>query len=318
MRTQLWTVLALHRFEIGAIGLGGLIGTIAALVIASRLSSLGVPQGCFGTDVQPSASCLDGLRAFSQIDRREAERFFAVLVIFPVLAGLLLGVPAVSREIERGTAAFPWTLEGSRRRWLLTRSVVLAASLLIALVPLALAADYLEGVRHPTVPAAASFGAEGLRGLPLVARGLAGFGAGLLIGLVIGRQLPALIVGFVAATVLVTGGLMIMNGWARSEGEARALDAVGDGDYQFDTMLRALDGTLVSFRDAEALQPVRPEIPPGSIDEEWIQANFEEVAILVPGLRYGEESLLHSGLLTTASLTCILLAFGLIERRRPS
>ena len=311
--------LRLHRFEVVAVLIGALIGTVAALVIAARLAGVGVPLECFQAAGEPSARCLDLLTTFGQIDRREAERFFTVVVVFPILAGLLLGVPAVSREIERGTAALPWTLHGSRRRWLLRRSIVLGIVLFVALLPLALAAEYLESVRHPTVSSAESFVSDGLRGGPLVARGFAGFGAAILIGLLIGRQLPALIVGFVVASVIVVGSLMVMHEWAQTSGLPRPLDAVGDGDYRFDTRLRARDGTILTFREAEALEPERLEsLPPGTIDATWILENFEEVAILVPGARYPEASGLHSGLLVVVGLAGVALSLGLIGRRRPT
>jgi hypothetical protein len=319
MMTNARIDMQLHRFEVVAVLVGGLIGTAAALVIAARLAGVGIPLECFKAAGEPSARCLDLLTAFGQIDRREAERFFMVVVVFPILAGLLLGIPAISRELERGTAALPWTLHGSRGRWLLRRSIVLGAVLFVALLPLAFAAEHLEGVRHPTVPAAESFVSDGLRGWPLLARGFAGFGAGILIGLLVGRQLPALIVGLLVAFLIVVGSLMVMHEWARAAGVPRPLDAVGDGDYRFDSRLRARDGTILTFREAEALQPERIDaLPPGTIDETWILENFDEVAILVPGARYPEAIGLHAGLLVIVGLAGVALSLSLIGRRRPT
>jgi hypothetical protein len=112
---------------------------------------------------------------------------------------------------------------------------------------------------------------------------------------------------------------MVMHEWARAAGVPRPLDAVGDGDYRFDSRLRARDGTILTFREAEALQPERIDaLPPGTIDETWILENFDEVAILVPGARYPEAIGLHAGLLVIVGLAGVALSLSLIGRRRPT
>lgn len=145
-----------------------------------------------------SAACADGLNRFLEIDQRMAAPFFAVMLVFPILAGLVVGVPAVSREVERGIAPLPWTLNGSRRQWLTVRLAVLLGALMVALLPLVPATDWLEAARSPLVQPAASFGDEGARGIVLLACAVAGFAMGVLVGLLLGRQLPGLIVGMVS------------------------------------------------------------------------------------------------------------------------
>jgi hypothetical protein len=55
--------------------------------------------------------------------RAEATRYLTVL---PVLAGLFVGAPLLAREFEYGTFRLAWTQSLSRRRWVLSRTVVLA------------------------------------------------------------------------------------------------------------------------------------------------------------------------------------------------
>jgi hypothetical protein len=312
----------LHRFEILAVALGAALLTAAALVISWRLTSIGVPLTCFGQpDVHgatgsATSACLPMYTAFAEINGREADRLFAVLVGFPVLAGVLLGVPAVSREIEHGTASLPWTLSGRRKRWLARRVLILAAILLAALVPLGLAADGLEATRNPLADASRSFGSEGLRGGVLVARGVAGFGAGLLLGLVMGRQLPAMILGIVASVLILVGGLTAMAAWSLSAATHVPLDQPRLGDLSILAAYRGHDGRIVSMRDVPDLAPARPDLPPGAIDDQWIAANFAEVLLVVPGSRYGEEVAIHSALLGGVGVVAILASLVLIERRR--
>src|SRR5215210_8103320 len=112
----------LHRFEALAVLAGGAVLTIAALVVALRLQAVGVPADCWAVQsavpTEPSPACLRLLEAFFEVDNTEARRLFQSLTVFPIAAGVLLGAPAVAREVERGTAALAWTLSGSRRRWL--------------------------------------------------------------------------------------------------------------------------------------------------------------------------------------------------------
>jgi hypothetical protein len=70
------------------------------------------------------------------------------------------------------------------------------------------------------------------------------------------------------------------------------------------------------MRDVADLQPARPDLPPGTIDDQWIAANFAEVLLVVPGSRYGEEVAIHSALLGGVGVVAILASLVLIERRR--
>ena len=322
MRDLIRLTLRIHRFEVLAVVLGSLVLAAAAIGIALQLEAVHVPLACFGRpDVHGATGsqapeCQDALAAFTEIDTREGQAFLAVMVAFPVLAGLFLGVPAVSRELERGTAPLAWTLTGARGRWLGRRILVLVAALLAGLIPLALAADLLEGARAPLVDPSVSFGSEGLRGAVLVARGLAGLLVGVLIGLVVGRQLPALIVAMVAAGILLVAGLLVMDGWSRSSAVYLPLDQARLGDRSIEAALRGRDGSIVTFSAIASLQPSRPDLPPGTIDEGWIADHFDEVLLLVPGARYGEEATLHSGLLLVVGAVAAGASLFLVRSRR--
>lgn len=312
----------LHRFEILAVCIGGVFLTAAVLFVAWRLRAIGVPLACFGTpDVHGATgstdpSCQAPLGSFNEINGRIAERLFTILVGFPVLAGMLLGVPAVSREIEHGTASLPWTLSGMRRRWLGRRALGLILLLLFVLAPLGLAADILEAARNPLVDASRAFADEGLRGGVLVARGIAGFGVGLLLGLVMGRQLPAVILGLVASLVIVVAGLLAMEAWSDRAATYVPVDSPRLGDLSIRVGFRGHDGQIVSMQDVLDLQPSIPGRPPGTIDDQWIQANFDEVLLVVPGARYGEYVIVHSTLLAGMGLLGIIASLILVDRRR--
>lgn len=315
--------LRIQRFEFLAVGIVGSLLTLAALGITAQLTALHVPLACFGTPdvhgatLSSAPGCLDLLTAFSTINGDEADRFFAVLIGFPVVAGVLVGVPIVSREIEQGTAVLPWTLSGRRRRWLLRRVAVAIGVLLVALVPLALAADGLEAARNPLVAANQSFGSEALRGGVLVARGLAGLGLGVVIGLVVGRQLPAVILGLVAAVLLVLGDLEAGGAWDRGVAQYVPQAEARLGDLSLVAALRSkTDASIVSQRDIVKLIPPRSDLPPGAIDDQWVALHYDEVLLIVPGSRYKDSVLVRSAGLGLVAWAGLGLALVLVERRR--
>ncbi len=49
------------------------------------------------------------------------------LAVLPLLAGLFVGAPLLARELEHGTHRFAWTQTVTRRRWLLSKTALLAA-----------------------------------------------------------------------------------------------------------------------------------------------------------------------------------------------
>jgi hypothetical protein len=57
-----------------------------------------------------------------------ATRFMALL---PLLAGVFVGAPLIARELEFGTYRFAWTQGVSRRRWLLSKTGLLAAGTVV-------------------------------------------------------------------------------------------------------------------------------------------------------------------------------------------
>jgi hypothetical protein len=121
------------------------------------------------------------------------------LILLPGLA-LLVGAPLLAREFEHGTFRLAWTQGLSRRRWLLSKTAVLAAALVAAAAVVGAIAvwwrqpwDDVQGRMAP-----AGFDIEGL---VVPAYTLYALALGVLAGLVFRRTLPAISVaaaGFVA------------------------------------------------------------------------------------------------------------------------
>lgn len=323
MATTIRLTLKLHRFEIAAVLLASLVLAAAVLVVAKLLDDVGVPAACFANaspDGGQPAACQALMETWSRIGSRYGVRVLQVIGLLPIGAGLLLGAPLLARELERGTAPLSWTLTGSRRRWLLTRAAILGVVLLVALVPVALASERFEASWNPSIDPAKSFLDDNYRGPILIVRGFATFSVAVLAGLVLGRQLPALIVGLGTAAVLVLGGLAVMDRWYVASAVYVVADPehTGYADHVMDLRLRAPDGRIFTYDEAAAVAPQNPELPPGSIDGTWLDQNFTQVWLLVPGERYPDAVLIHSGLLLAGGGLAGLASLVLIRRRRPT
>jgi len=218
--TTLRLVLRQHRFIVVSVALIAVGLAVAALVVAWQLAAVTSPGHCIEDRfLDPMPAECASMETFLQRNEEWAGKVMAAMAILPLVAGVLLGVPLVGSEIETRTATIAWSLGPSRRRWLLVRLAILGVGLAAVLALPSLAADVLEAQRPPNYdPATATLVDFGLRGPVVVARGLAVFAIGVGCGLVLGRQLPAVIVAGLAAIVwfnLVSG--LAYEGWPKEE-----------------------------------------------------------------------------------------------------
>ncbi len=131
----------------------------------------------------------------------------------PFGMGLVLGVPIVSREVESRTAGMAWTLSRSRARWLVGR-IAFATVVLVALLALVVVASgALAAAIQPNLHLERDFSRYGQRDWLIVARGLAALGVGVLVGAVVGRILPGLLVAGFASVLVFAGVSLGMDRW---------------------------------------------------------------------------------------------------------
>jgi hypothetical protein len=125
------------------------------------------------------------------------------LFLLPALA-LLLGAPLLAREFEHGTIRLAWTQGVSRRRWLVSKTLLLGCAVVAAAAALgALGAwwrqpfDQVDGRMTPS-----SFDVEGL---VVPAYAFFALAAGVLAGLLLRRTLPAISVAAAAFVAVRLG-----------------------------------------------------------------------------------------------------------------
>ena len=179
----------LNRFELLALGL--VIGcvAVAALVVAGNLDATGYGVACLtlGPDEPMPRSCEAAGRAFYDIQNSQASIVQSLLIVLPFLLAVLVGVPLVARELERGTSRLAWSLAPSRTHWFLTRLVPALLAVFVLSLVAGLALDRLTGATEPTADPFRSFAGFGGRGVVLAARAIFILAVGVAIGSVVGR-----------------------------------------------------------------------------------------------------------------------------------
>lgn len=206
MATQLRLLWRMHRWEAvffigGALLLSTALAIVAWQIAASRDTMLACYEQSFET---LSAECRSAIEWGNTLGGA-VGLLVAVTTVTPFAAGIFLGAPLLSREIEHRTAPIAWSLSPSRSGWLLWRTVPVLLALVIVLLVLGQASAFvLDTVEEVDL----GFRQYGMFGPILAARGLAIFGLGVLVGLVLGRVLPALLVTALA-TVAIVGGMSV-------------------------------------------------------------------------------------------------------------
>jgi hypothetical protein len=202
MRRTIALALAPHRFAIAWVALACLVTAAAALGLAAWLARFPAPPGCLDLDVRYTPPCTGYADALGA-SHDWGGPLIGLLTGLPFLAGLVLGVPLVAAEVENRTAQLAWWLDPSRWRWLLVRVVVIGALLAGLLALPALAGEVLARNLVPRFEAETIVAHDlGSRGAVLVGRGILTFALAIFVGLVIGRVLPGLVAGGLAAVVL--------------------------------------------------------------------------------------------------------------------
>jgi hypothetical protein len=161
----------------------------------------------------------------------------------------------------------------------------------------------------------------GLYGPLVVARAFGALGLGLVAGAIIGRTLPAFVLGALLSLVLVAVGSTGARAWwvnaqprveisARSVEEAQPFDGI-----LFDQAWRAPDGSLVTMRDADALVPAEGADDPYT----WlIGQGYQVVEFGITGETAREWEPLEIAGTVGIGLALTLGAVLVVDRRRPT
>lgn len=234
-----------------------------------------------------------------------------VTTVVPLAVGILLGAPLVSREIEKRTAPIAWSLSLSRARWLGLRALPLLIAIAVVLLLLGQAS---EALIRATPPGDIGFPQFAMHG-PLVAvRGIAVFIIGVVVGLVLGRMLPAILVTGLVVIALVVGLQLVRGELMRAE--AIWIDAASNnfsGIMVYDSAFTDdATGERVTFDQAyarfpEEFGPQGSGMPPG----------MSQVYLVTPPERYPIFVAREIGALGLVSALAAGAGLWIIRSRRP-
>lgn len=312
-----WLRLAwrLQRWEIAFVVAAGLaLGAVSAwqaVEMRSLLASCG--GGSIGTI--PCSS------SFLFQDRGGTVGLLMMLAaLLPFVAGLVLGVPIVAREVEHRTAAMAWTLGGSRVRWLAWRTVPVLVIALAAVGLAALGADLMIRARWPYDDV--GFLSYGTHGVPLVMRAALALVVGVVLGALIGRQLPALLLGVAVSVGLAVALNLAVPLWVLPGELVTTTEAELETSFDVNARLgvrsvsseyRLPDGTLISDGLADQILQAAYE---AAGEEEPDRSTLPQLVIHeIPPARYPDVALRESVALGAGTLL-LGAAAGLIVRRR--
>jgi hypothetical protein len=292
------------RFEAIAIIVVSLVLILVLLGESWRLLALDLPAcSGAGAPVDCAARQADFDGQFSLVFVLELAAALAT-----VFGGLVLGVAVVGRELERGTTALAWPLARSRWRWLVTRWLVIGVGLLVLSFAVGVATEPLSGAMRSAGRASSFDGAE-VRAPVLALRAVTAFTLAVLIGAILGRTLPALLIGFFVMPLLVLGIDQGMNAWLRSVSQPIDVNAVNQARIVDTQWRERATGRVISRFEYLQLTPP-PSAPP-----DWDTVAFDPIPIGVPDSRVGEYLAVEC--LQLAGTTIVLLVAGaaVVERR---
>ena len=306
-----WLTLRLHRFEIIAFGLalGGL--SIAAVLASLYLGSIAPPSECRTFTESTPPSCEAARTAFYDAQGRIASLLLAPLLLVTSAVGLFLGVPIVARELERGTVRLAWSLSPTRWRWYVGRVVPVLLVVVGLTVAAGLAAELFFAASTPGVDAAASFNGYGARGVVLAGRATFLFAIAVVVGAILGRALPAIIVAAVIAAIGFYGALQLQQQVLRSEAITVPADPNGGGngdDLYFDQLFVLPDGSLVGY----------DYFPDGNAYDESGNPLYPMVSLVVPAQRYSFVVARETAGFGLAAIVILASGAAVVSRRRPT
>jgi hypothetical protein len=196
---MIWLIWRQHRGELFAVvGLLAVVGAVLAVTGLPLHTSFTGDGAAACVAAAPSArapQCDELIGQF--LDQYQSVVNFIVpwAILLPVLAGIFIGAPLVSREFEHGTWQVAWTQAVPRTRWLMIKLLVLAGAVVAAAAIFTAAYSWWHGPVDRTEGrlTAEAFNFEGLA---FAAHSLFAFALGTFAGTFIRRSVPAMAATF--------------------------------------------------------------------------------------------------------------------------
>jgi len=321
-----WLVLSfrLNRWEVLASAAGVALLAAGMIWFTWQLRTLAATEPACLDPTTYVEACEQSPQAFYELSSK-AEVLSYLGWAAPFGMGLVLGVPLVSREIEQRTAGMAWALSRSRTSWLMWRLAFAALVLAALLLALAIASEVLAAAQMPTHHLDRDFAWYGRRGGLIIVRGLAALGLGVLLGAVLGRVLPALLVAAFASVLIFTVISFGMDRWVESD--AIVIDPASgepEGGRYLGQRVELPSGELIDYGELS-----RRGISVEAVDEQGhLFATPADIGhperiigwdrgLIVPGRLYPQIVLRESALVGGTALLVGLASVAVVAWRRP-
>ena len=302
----------LQRWELAFVVIGGL--GLAGVAIWQAFDMRSMLTGC-GTP--SAASACEFFYPFQNTHGNVVLLTQMLITLAPFVAGLVLGVPIVAQEIEHRTALLAWPLVGSRSRWLALRSAPALTVGLVVMVVLAVAADLMAQAYMPKTDL--GFLQHGSRGVPLVMRALLVMALGVTLGAMIGRFLPALVVGIALCVGMQVALGATLDRWLPSE-VLTPEEAPGglSNPLTTEVQYRTPSGEIITAQEGEIIVSAAYEAAAEAGEPEPDPATLpQEIFIGISAARHGEVVLRESLALGALATGLFGVATVVVGRRRP-
>ncbi|MDQ3691250.1 MAG: hypothetical protein M3406_14710 [Chloroflexota bacterium] len=275
----------------------------------------------------------DGSRGCATAEGRFFEIFGTAEIIIRntwlagFAVGIVLSVPLVAREVEHGTAQLAWTLGRSRVRWLIGRVAFAALVALVLTGLLAVTTEVLTTAMRPDITTSESFEHYCNRDPLIVGRAMLGLGAGVLVGALVGRQLPALLLGVLVVGSLYGASAFALPQWYHGEAEIRRNDEWLGSPLYIESGIELTSGERLPFAEvfednAELLDTYQTEDGTHYASDVDAAAGRKPLGrdyiLIIPGERYNEIVARETVVFTGAGLILLGGSAAVTRRRRPT
>ncbi len=301
-----------------AVILGGLMAAVSAVAIA-WLRSFAIPEACFGGGIAgDTADCIayqGAMMAYGEALNTVGTPAAIAAFVTPVVVGVVLGIALLARELEQQTTNFAWSIAPSRAAWLRDRMIPILIVLLVIGFAGGWLGDTFQGLRTRSVDPWANFEALGLRGPVIAGLALLVFGVAGVVGAMVGRQLPALIISGAVIGFLLYAAFNLSDRWVSGDAVFGLSSDVALGDKILDSAIRTPEGEFISWD--EAYQRYGNAVDQASFGGPPTSSGLAVAARYVPGERYPAAVTRLSSLFGAIGTAAIALTFFVVGRRRP-
>jgi len=298
----------INRFEIGTILAIAAVSVAVTAAVLSWMTSSGYTACVNDYSDPPPVACLNLMDIGVWAARIELLSI-KLVPLFPVLAGLLIGTPAIARELDRGTARLAWSLGPSRMRWFAQRVLPLLAVVLVACFAIGVIAEWIVALFAPGVDLSISFLQYHQRGVAIATAGFVFACAAIGVGAVVGRTIPTLILALVLGGATILAVTEVSSKLLASEAVPLAESVGANNDLQLDSRFQLPDGRLVTWDELIVIDPesMTSELGP----------QYPYVALGIPGTRHREIEAREAIAEVVAGLAFLGLGAFVVGRRRP-